>query len=332
MDSFVFPGYEDLEISTQIILNEAKARNLEIEILDRSENFIRLKKGNQSEFIKEASKTRLDNYMTFLVMENKTVSKLCLHEAGLRVPLGSSYETVSGALSDFGRYNNIKKVMKPSTTNFGIGISILEPNESYEVYKNKVESTFQFAKSILIEEFLPGPEYRFLVLGDRTVAVCNRVPANVLSDGKHTISDLVDAKNKDPRRGLGHTTPLEKIQKSQLEEDVLAQQGYNWNSIPEAGIVIYLRRNSNISTGGDSLDYTDKVHPEYLNIAARAAASVGAKICGVDIISERIEEAPNPGHYGILEINFNPVLYIHDFPYEGVNRKVGSKVLDLLGF
>jgi hypothetical protein len=68
MESYIFPGYEDLEISTQIILNEAKSRDIDFEVLDRSENFIRLKKDGHSEFIKEASKTSLDNYMTYLVM------------------------------------------------------------------------------------------------------------------------------------------------------------------------------------------------------------------------------------------------------------------------
>lgn len=332
MESYIFPGYEDLEISTQIILNEAKSRDIDFEVLDRSENFIRLKKDGHSEFIKEASKTSLDNYMTYLVMENKTVSKLCLQDAGLRVPVGSSYESVESAMNDFTKYQNIKKVLKPSTTNFGIGISISEPLESYDSFQKKVESTFEYAKSILIEEFLPGPEYRFLVLGDTTVAVCNRVPANVKGDGSLTISELVDKKNSDPRRGLGHTTPLEKIQKSLIETEVLAEQGLNWDYVPKRDEIIYLRRNSNISTGGDSLDYTDKVHPKFLEIAAKAAASVGAKICGVDIISESIEMEPKTNSYGILEINFNPVLYIHDFPYQGVNRKVGSKVLDLLGF
>jgi D-alanine-D-alanine ligase-like ATP-grasp enzyme len=332
MNSFLLESYEDLEISTQIILREALNRNLKIEIIDRSENFIRIGNTNHSEFIKEASKTRLDNYMTYLIMENKTVSKLALQESGITVPLGKSYTSSDSAIKDYDIYKNIKKVLKPSTTNFGIGISISEKNENIEDFSIKIHETFKFANSILIEEFIPGPEYRFLVLGGKTVAVCNRVPANVLGDGINSISNLVDQKNLDTRRGVGHITPLEKIQKGKIEEDVLISKGYNWDFIPKKDTLIYLRRNSNISTGGDSIDYTELVSPDFFKIAEQSAQSVGAQICGVDIISESIESSPTPTSYAVLEINFNPVLYIHDYPYKGKNRHVGSKLLDLLGF
>ncbi|WCL51137.1 bifunctional glutamate--cysteine ligase GshA/glutathione synthetase GshB [Leptospira sp. GIMC2001] len=332
MDEYILPGNEDMEISTQIILREAAARGIQFEILDRPENFIELIKNGKSEFIKEASKTRLDSYMTYLVMENKIVSKKVLSTAGLRVPIGDSYSSVNSAKSDYTKFKNIKKVIKPVTTNFGIGIFISEPNESEEEYLDKVKAALEFSPSVIVEEFLNGPEYRFLVLGYKVAAVCNRIPANVVGDNLHTVSELVDIKNQDPRRGVGHKTPLEKIQKSNIETEILKVNGLNWDYIPKQGEIVYLRKNSNISTGGDSIDVTDLVHPDYFKIAENAARAVESQICGVDIISESIESLPSSENYGILEINFNPVLYIHDFPYEGKNRKVGAKVLDLLGF
>jgi glutamate--cysteine ligase len=332
MDEFLLEGHEDLEISTQIIIREARHLGLEVEILDRPANFLRLKKGNHIEYIKEASKTRLDSYMTYLMMENKTVSKLVLSESGLRVPKGESFDNRLEADLSYSRFASIKKVIKPVTTNFGIGIYVSPQNESEPEFKKKIRSAFEYAPTIIIEEFLEGPEYRFLVLGDQVAAVCNRVPANVTGDGVHTIAELVDRKNEDPRRGQGHTTPLERIQKSEIETDHLRTQNLSWDSIPEPEKVIYLRTNSNISTGGDSLDFTESVHPEYKKIAIEAAKSVGAAICGVDIISSDIQALPTEGNHGILEVNFNPVLYIHDFPFQGKNRKVGLGVLKLLGF
>lgn len=332
MEEFLLKGYEDLEISTQIVIREAILRGIEFEILDRKENFIRLKKGDKQEIIKEASKTRLDSYMSFLIMENKTVSKILLSEKGLSVPKGRSYTRIEDAEKDYEYFRSHKKVIKPTTTNFGIGIFISEINEEKDEFSKKVSAAFQFANSIIIEEFLVGPEYRFLVLGYKTVAVCNRLPANIVGDGVHSISELVDLKNQDPRRGEGHITPLERIQKSEVETELLKSQGRSWKTIPKLSEVVYLRQNSNISTGGDSIDFTDKVHPDYLEIAEKAARVAEANICGVDIISSSIESVPRLENHGILEINFNPVLYIHDFPYQGKNRKVGSKLLDLLGF
>lgn len=325
-------GFEDLEISTQIIIRDALARGIKIEIVDRKENFLRLIQGNHSEFVKEASKTRLDSLMTYLVMENKIASKLVLNDNGIRVPVGRNYSSFDDALKDYTFFLDKKKVIKPVTTNFGLGIGISEPGDSLEKYESFLKVAFSLSNSIIIEEFIEGPEYRFLVLGDEVVAVCNRVPANVVGDGKSSVRDLIQKKNEDPRRGEGHKTALEKIQMTEVELQILKDQGLNFDSISELGKQIFLRKNSNISTGGDSLDVTDMVHPDFKSIAVSSAKAAGAVICGIDIISSEIALKPNPKTYGVLEINFNPVLYIHEFPYSGKPRFVGDKILDLLGF
>ncbi|EMY61449.1 bifunctional glutamate--cysteine ligase GshA/glutathione synthetase GshB [Leptospira terpstrae] len=325
-------GFEDLEISTQIIIRDAMARGITVEMVDRKENFLRLKQGSHIEFVKEASKTRLDSLMTYLVMENKIASKLVLDENGIRVPIGRNYSSLEDALKDYEFFLDKKKVIKPVTTNFGLGIGISNPGDSKEKFTNFVQVALGLSSSIIIEEFIEGPEYRFLVLGEEVIAVCNRVPANVVGDGKSSIRQLIVKKNEDPRRGEGHKTALEKIQMSAVEEAILKDQALDFDSIPDLGKQIFLRKNSNISTGGDSLDMTDAVHPEFKSIAVSCAKAAGAVICGIDIISSQIELKPDPKTYAILEINFNPVLYIHEFPYSGKPRFVGDKILDLLGF
>ncbi len=71
---------------------------------------------------------------------------------------------------------------------------------------------------------------------------------------------------------------------------------------------------------------------EYKKIAVESAKAVGAKICGADIIIKNIHNKPNKKNYSVIELNFNPALHIHNFPYQGKNRDVEKKVLDLLGF
>ncbi|WP_025182932.1 bifunctional glutamate--cysteine ligase GshA/glutathione synthetase GshB [Leptospira kirschneri] len=329
-EKFVLEGFEDLEISTQIVLRDALNRGLEVEILDRKNHFLRLKNQNGLvQYVKEASKTALDSYITFLVMENKTISKIIMYEYGLQVPEGDSFVDSESALFFWQKNFDRKMVVKPVTTNFGIGISILPPYTSEEDAKKAIKIAFNHSEFIIVEEFAEGSEYRFLVIGEKTVAVCNRIPANVTGDGVHTIQDLVSFKNEDPRRGVGHVTPLEKIQLGDTELDVLQQSGFTKDSIPAKDQKVFLRKNSNISTGGDSMDVTDLAHPYYKELAVKAAQSVGAKICGVDIILQELEKK---GDYRILELNFNPVLYIHNYPYEGKNRDVGNRILDLLGF
>lgn len=338
-DDYTLSGYEDLEISTQIILREAFLRGLRVEILDRIGHFLRISNNaGKVQYVKEASKTGLDSYISFLIMEDKEVSKLILREAGLRVPEGGRYYAVEQALAewDAGRFAGRSMVVKPTTTNFGLGIVVYESPlgaGDREHFRRSVEQALKLSPACIVEDFAPGPEYRFLVIGDECAAVNNRVPANVRGDGSSSIAQLVAEKNADPRRGEGHRLPLEKIQLGDAELDHLSRQNLNPDSIPRGGERIYLRRNSNISTGGDSLDRTDDIHASYRAVAVAAAQSAGARICGVDLIIPDIARpADEDGAYAILEINFNPVLYIHDYPFEGKNRRVGSKVLDLLGF
>ncbi|TGL59606.1 bifunctional glutamate--cysteine ligase GshA/glutathione synthetase GshB [Leptospira sarikeiensis] len=328
-NEFILKGFEDLEISTQIVIRDALNRGLEVEILDRPSHFIRLKGQGKTRLVKEASKTELDSYMTFLVMENKTVTKRILEESNILVPKGITVSDISSGLDFLKQTSDRKMVVKPVTTNFGIGISILQSSASEEDRKKALEIALGFSETAIIEEFAEGNEYRFLVIGDECVAVCNRIPANVLGDGKKTIRELVEEKNKDPRRGVGHVTPLEKIQLAETELSVLKEAGKSPDTVPSPGEVVFVRKNSNISTGGDSVDVTDIAHPSLKKLAVEAAKAAKAKICGVDII---VKDLKSEGDYRILELNFNPVLYIHNYPYSGKNRNVGEKILDVLGY
>lgn len=329
-NAFKLVGYEDLELSTQILIIEALKHGIEFEILDREENFIALKLNGKIEYVKQATKTSKDNYITALIMENKLVSKKVLEKENIRVPLGNDYTFIGKAIKDFSKYEGRKIVIKPKTTNFGIGITIFKNPPTEEEYKKALELAFKEDNSVLIEEFIEGKEYRFLVINDEVVGILHRVPANVKGDGKSNIRELVKEKNKDPLRGKGYKTPLEKIRLGESEEMFLKNNGLDFDYIPKKDEIVYLRENSNISTGGDSIDFTDEIHNSYKEVAIKCAKAARAKITGVDMMIKNIYEEENGDNYGIIEINFNPAIHIHCFPYKGENRKAGEKVIKLL--
>ncbi|TBX08492.1 bifunctional glutamate--cysteine ligase/glutathione synthetase [Clostridium perfringens] len=327
---FNLVGYEDLELSTQILILDAIKRGIEFNMMDRLENFISLSDGEKVEYVKQATKTSKDSYITALIMENKLVTKDILRENNIRVPKGKDYDNIDEAKKDFRLFKDEKIVIKPKSTNFGLGISIFPGEYSREDYDKAVEIAFREDSSILIEEFMTGKEYRFLVIGEEVVGILHREPANVIGNGESTIEELVSEKNKDPLRGKGYKTPLEKIKLGEIEEMFLKNQGLSFKYIPKNGEKIYLRENSNISTGGDSIDFTDKIHPSYKEVALKSAKAVKALICGVDMVIDNIEEEAKEKNHGIIELNFNPAIHIHCFPYKGENRKAGEKILDLL--
>ena len=325
-----FAGLEDLELSTQLLLKAAIKRGIQFEILDREDNFIALTKNSHTEYVKQATKTSRDSYSTVLIMENKIVTKKILSKYGIRVPDGKAYHYVDEAITDFGEHQGKKIVIKPKSTNFGLGITIFTADFSLEDYRKAFEIAFKYDQTVLLEEYLTGKEYRFLVMGDEVVGILHRVPANVVGDGIHTIEQLVIDKNKDPLRGHGYKTPLELIHLGEVEEMFLKNQGKSITYIPKQGEVVYLRENSNISTGGDSIDFTDEIPDSYKQIALRAAKAAGAVFCGVDMVIDDIKEEAEGVNYGIIEINFNPAIHIHCYPYKGKNRKADDKILNIL--
>jgi glutamate--cysteine ligase len=323
---------ENLELSTQVLIAEARQRGVEVEILDAEDNFIGLRRDGRREYVKQATRTSADTYISALLMENKEVTKKVLRAAGLRVPEGGKYRSLDAALADYGSHRERKSVVKPNSTNFGEGVAILDAGVELSVYRAALEVAFALDASVLVEEFVAGREFRFLVIGGQTRAVLHRIPANVRGDGRRTIRELVEAKNQHPYRGEGYRKPLERIRLDSTELDFIGGQGLSPESIPAAEEVVFLRKNSNISTGGDSIDFTDTMPAVYQRWAETATAAAGAAICGLDMIIPDVASDGADAAYSILELNFNPALHIHDFPAEGENRHVERHVLDLLGF
>lgn len=329
--AYRFHGLEDMELSTQLLLKESVRRGLSYEILDRSKNFIRLSNDNKTEYIMQATKTSLDNYSSILLMEDKQITKKILSDSQLNVPAGKQYFDIETAQKDFLIFKNRPIVIKPNSTNFGIGITILKENNSEKIYKRALEIAFKEEANVLIEDFFAGEEYRFFVIGDRVEGILKRVPANVQGDGKSSIRELVGLKNQNSIRGKGYRTPLEKIKMGESEELFLQTQGLDFESIPKKDQIIYLRENSNISTGGDSMDFTDDMHPSYKAIAVAATKALKVKITGLDMIVRNISDEATPTNYTIIELNFNPAIHIHCYPFVGKNRRLNEKILDVLG-
>ncbi|WP_300887355.1 bifunctional glutamate--cysteine ligase GshA/glutathione synthetase GshB, partial [uncultured Clostridium sp.] len=304
---FKLEGYEDLELSTQILMKESIKRGITVNIVDRTENFISLKKGEKIEYVKQATKTSKDTYVSVLIMENKTVTKKVLEEKGVKVPTGEEFNSIEEAKAKAYNYVDKPVVIKPKSTNFGIGINIFPEGANLEDIIHAFEIAFKNDNTVLIEEFIKGKEYRFLVINDEVVGILHRVPANVIGDGEKSIKELVEVKNQDPLRGKGYVTPLEKIRLEENAKLFLKQQGKNFDYIPKKDEIIYLRENSNISTGGDSIDYTDDIPQKFKDIAVNAARAAGAKICGVDMMLEDYSDENT--NYAIIELNFNPAIH-----------------------
>ena len=330
---YALSAFDNMELSTQALLFDAIQKGLKIEILDERDQFISLQFGEHLEYVKNGNMTSHDSYISPLIMENKVVTKKVLAKAGFNVPQSIEFTDVKSAVENFPLFENRAVVIKPKSTNFGLGISIFQQGVTdRDDFAKAVEIAFREDKEIMVEDYLLGTEYRFFVLGDQTLAVLLRVPANVIGDGVHTVAELVAAKNDHPLRGDGSRTPLKKIALGDIEQLQLKEQGLTVDSIPAKDQLVQLRANSNISTGGDSIDMTDEMHASYKEIAVGISKAMGAAVCGVDLIIPDLKQPAEPSlrSWGVIEANFNPMMMMHIFPFSGQSRRLTMNVIKML--
>ena len=330
---YALSAFDNMELSTQALLFDAIQKGLKVEILDERDQFLSLQFGDHLEYVKNGNMTSHDSYISPLIMENKVVTKKVLAKAGFNVPQSIEFTDVKSAVENFPLFENRAIVIKPKSTNFGLGISIFQQGVTdRDDFAKAVEIAFREDKEIMVEDYLLGTEYRFFVLGDQTLAVLLRVPANVIGDGVHTVAELVAVKNDHPLRGDGSRTPLKKIALGDIEQLQLKEQGLTVDSIPAKDQLVQLRANSNISTGGDSIDMTDEMHASYKEIAVGISKAMGAAVCGVDLIIPDLKQPAEPSlrSWGVIEANFNPMMMMHIFPFSGQSRRLTMNVIKML--
>ncbi|WP_044470605.1 bifunctional glutamate--cysteine ligase GshA/glutathione synthetase GshB [Mannheimia massilioguelmaensis] len=330
---YALSAFDNMELSTQALMFDVIQKGIQMEILDENDQFLRLQFGDHFEYVKNGNMTSHDSYISPLIMENKVVTKKVLAKAGFNVPQSLEFTSLEQAVASYPLFEGKAVVIKPKSTNFGLGISIFQQGVHDRAdFAKAIEIAFREDKEVMVEDYLSGTEYRFFVLGDKTLAVLLRVPANVIGDGKSTVKQLVEAKNRHPLRGDGSRTPLKKIALGDIEQLQLKEQGLTVDSIPAKDQLVQLRANSNISTGGDSIDMTDQMHDSYKQLAVGITKAMGAAVCGVDLIIPDLKKPAenNLQSWGVIEANFNPMMMMHIFPYSGKSRRLTQNVLKML--
>src|SRR5512141_207310 len=219
-------------------------------------------------------------------------------------------------------------VVKPFNANHGRGISIglTEPAQVAAAFGVAAEHS----RSVIVECFVNGFDHRMLVINGALVAVSQRVPGHVVGDGVHTIAELVDEVNADPRRGIGHEKVLTRLEFDHQAESLLAKRGYTRETVPEGGEMVFLRSTGNLSTGGTAIDMTDVVHPDNAEMAVRAVSALGLDVGGVDFLTTDITRSYKEIGGAICEVNAAPGFRMHMAPSAGKPRDVAGPTIDML--
>ena len=318
---------EDIRLgpSTGSIVNAAIARDIPYRRLTEG-SLVQFGWGSKQRRI-QAAETDNTSAIAEAIAQDKDLTKMLLDVAGVPVPHGYVVSTVDEAW-DTAKKIGLPVVVKPRDGNQGKGVAV--NIETHEQLIAAFATAADISRDVIVERYIPGHDFRMLVVGDRLIAAARRDPPHVIGDGQSTIRHLVDQVNLDPLRGDGHATPLTKIRFDDIALATLAKQELTADSIPAKGRRVLLRNNANLSTGGSATDVTDEVHPELAARIVTAAKMVGLDIAGVDLVAETMHKPMEEQHAGIVEINAAPGLRMHLNPSFGQGRPVGEAIISTM--
>lgn len=311
--------------STGSIVDEAVARKIPYIRLNNS-SLVQLGYGkNQVRF--RATMTDKTSSIAVDIAGNKDETKRILQEQAIPVAKGLTIFNEEG-FQEVLKKVGFPLVFKPLNGNHGKGATINVKTE------DEARAAFEYAQKysykVIVERFVTGHDFRVLVIDNCVVAAAQRVPANVKGDGKHTVQELIDIENSDPRRGYGHENVLTEITIDRDSLDLLKKKGYELSSIPANNEIVYLKSTANLSTGGTSIDVTDMVHPQNIFTCERIARLIGLDICGIDIMADNLNEPLTENGGVVLEVNAAPGFRMHLAPSEGLPHNVAAPVIDMM--
>lgn len=329
------PFSKDLQPSVEslFILREARRRNIKIEYI-KNTDFIILSTRKTTRTLRIDRNALGYSYHAIKILSSKQQTKAFLQRNDISVCQGQEFSPTENQ-KIIRYFDRIRKpvVVKPAASTCNgesVYMNISSKNQLEKVLDKLVK--LKYPSVVIEEQFSNAPEYRILATREKVCGIINRVPANVIGDGKHTIKELVEIKNSDYNRGDEYIDPkpLWKIIIDDIVLDHLEKQGLTLNTVIEKDKKVFLRANSNAGAGGDTIDYTDKVHPSVNKLALKVINSIPElPYAGIDLLSKDITKKQTKDSYVIIELNTDPGLRIHYFPMVGKCRNVAKDIIDI---
>jgi cyanophycin synthetase len=311
--------------STGAIVEAAVKRGIPFRRLTRG-SLVQLGWGSKQRRIQAAESDR-SSAIAESIAQDKELTKRLLDAVGVPVPDGRPVDSADDAWAALCQIG-APVVIKPQDGNQGKGVT------ANVVTREQVNIAYaaaaEISSEVLVERYIPGYDFRLLVVGNQLVAAARRDPPMVVGNGEHSVRELVEQVNSDPRRSEGHATSLTKIRFDDIALARLDAQGYNADSVPKKGARVVMRNNANLSTGGTATDVTDDVHPDMAASAVAAAQMVGLDICGVDVVCNSVLKSLQEQEGGIVEVNAAPGLRMHLHPSYGKGRAVGDAIISTM--
>lgn len=311
--------------STKGIYDEARLRKIPVLRIGK-QSILQIGYGKKQRRV-EATLTDATSCIAVDIACDKSMTRQLLGDACLPVAEGGLADNLGDVLRLCDKIG-YPVVIKPLDGNQGKGVTVGIDNDNIAIMAYALASRIN--RRVIVEKHVEGKDYRILVVNKKVVAVSLRMPPCVIGDGEHSIWELIEMENENPLRGYGHEKPLTKIVIDDIMVNYLRSRKMSLEYVPNSGEQILLRFNANLSTGGVAKDCTDIIHPDNIEIAVRAAETVGLDVAGVDVYTRDISESIRSNGGVILEVNAAPGIRMHMHPSFGKSRNVASQIIDYM--
>ena len=299
----LFTGAESdprLNPYARIIVDEARRRGIQVEVVDAEGGFFRLTYGGRSVSCRE-SLSEFTSAVSMSICDDKRVTRRVVEAAGVRVPAQLTRGDAEARAAFLAEHGAV--VVKPARGEQGRGVSIgLTTAEEVEA---AVERARAVCDEVVVEQCFEGEDLRLVVIDYRVVAAALRRPARVIGDGRSTVRALIETQS---RRRMAATGGESRIPLDAETERCVAAAGFALEDLVPRGSEIAVRKTANLHTGGTIHDVTGETHPELIRAAVEAARAIEIPVTGIDLMVR----SPRQPDYVFIEANERPGLANHE--------------------
>lgn len=304
---------EGLNIYARIIVDEARRRGIQTEVIDAAGGCFRLSLGGRSLACRE-SLSALTSGFAMSVCDDKRLTRRRLQAGGVHTPdqleVGDNAAGQAALAAFLARHARV--VVKPARGEQGRGITV--DVRGLDAVRRAIAVARQHGEVVIVEEMVDGEDLRIVVIDHAVVAAATRRPAQVVGDGRSDLRTLIE---RHSRRRATATQGESRIPLDAETERCVHNAGFTLDSVLPAGRVLAVRKTANLHTGGTIHDVTDRLHPRLRAVAETASKLLEIPVVGLDFIVPDLDGEA----YAVIEANERPGLANHE-PQPTVERFV----------
>lgn len=249
----------------------------------------------------DSSFTEQTSRISTMLCRDKRRAASILRRAGMPVPAHGNARNEAEALRIAARLG-YPVVVKPADLDGGRGVKthLTTPADVARAFA----AARALSKQVLVEKHIDGNDYRLQVFRGEVYWATHRVPASITGDGEHTVRELVNLVNAEPRRAA--IGGLKRIMLDDESNAWLARQQLTLDAVPGKDRFVRLKGAANVASGGTIVPVLEDAHPDNLALAARAARLLRLDVAGVDLLIPDIRRSWLETGGAICEVNAQP--------------------------